>query len=91
MTDNPLAEEHTERAIEDLNREMPEILVFNLLYHQLPIDHAMIKWVQERYIPLPGNPDRGLYKKKFLFYICIRRDGRLANRLGVLKTQTETN
>ena len=91
MSDNPLAEEHTERAIEDLNREMPEILVFNLLYHQLPIDHAMIKWVQERYIPLPGNPDRGLYKKKFLFYICIRRDGRLANRLGALKDQTETN
>jgi len=82
-----LAEEHTKRALEDLEREKPEICIINMLYAQVPRNHPVIKWAEEHYIPLPGNPDRGLMRfpdrQRFLFRIFIRKDGNLASRLKV--------
>ncbi len=86
MVDNPLAEEHTARALEDLEREKPEILVINMLYAQVPRDHPVVKWAEKWYRPLPGNPDRGPMrfgdKQLFLFRIFVRRGGKLASRFG---------
>ncbi len=86
MVDNPLAKEHTARALEDLERKKPEILVINMLYAQVPHDHPVVTWAEKWYRPLPGNPDRGLMrfpdKQRFLFRIFIRRGGKLASRFG---------
>lgn len=87
MVENPLAEQHTSRALEDLEREQPEILVLNMLYAQVPRDHPVVEWAGKNYIPLPGNPDRGLLRRGerqlFLFRIFVRRGGKLASRLGL--------
>ncbi len=84
MDDNPLAQKHTARALEDLKRELPEIFVVNQLQFKVPLDHPVIRWalVEKRYVPLPGNPDRGVLYGRPFFRIFVRRDGRLAARLG---------
>ncbi len=79
MMDNPLAEKHTARALEDLKREKPEIFVLNRLQFKTPPDNPVIMWLTKNYIPLPVNPDRGLYlNKAYLFRIFVRRGGRIA-------------
>ena len=84
LVEGPLAEEHTARALEDLKRNVPEILVVNILHVKTPRNHPVMVWAAKQYIPLPGNPNRGLlYGRAFLFRIFIRRGGRLAARLGV--------
>ncbi|MEE9371170.1 MAG: hypothetical protein V3W45_06850 [Sedimentisphaerales bacterium] len=87
MVDNPLAKEHTARALEDLEREKPEIFVINMLYAQVPRNHPVVVWAEKQYIPLPGNPNRGPLRygnqQRFLFRIFILRDGKLASRLGL--------
>jgi len=92
MVDNPLAEEHTARALEDLEREKPEICVINMLYAQVPHDHPVIKWAEKWYRPLPGNPNRGPMrfgdKQLFLFRIFIRQSGKLASRFGITSGPT---
>ena len=84
MDDNPLAQKHTARALEDLKRELPEIFVVNQLQFKVPLDHPVIRWalVEKRYVPLPGNPDRGVLYGRPFFRIFVRRGGRLAARLG---------
>ncbi len=86
MVDNPLAEEHTARALDDLEHEKPEVCVVNMVYAQVPNDHPVVKWVREHYVPLPGNPDRGPMRsgnrQYFLFRIFIRKGGKLASRLA---------
>ena len=83
LMDNPLAEKHTARALEDLKRELPEIFVVNILQFKVPPNHPVIEWAIKSYIPLPGNPNRGLLYGRPFFHILIRRDGKLAARLGV--------
>jgi len=86
MVNNPLAEKHTARALEDLEREKPEICVINMLYAQVPPDHPLLTWIEKWYRPLPENPDRGLMrfpgKQRFLFRILIRRGGKVVSRPG---------
>jgi len=86
MVDNPLAEKHTARALEDLEREKPEMLIMNRLYAQVPHDHPVVTWVEKWYRPLPGNPYRGPLQfgdeQRFLFSIFIRRGGKLESRFG---------
>jgi hypothetical protein len=82
LANNPLAEEHTKRALADLEREKPEVFVINRLHAQVPPDHPVIKWAQDQYVPLPGNPDRGVLYGRPFFRIFVRRGGRLAARLG---------
>ena len=81
LMDNPLAEEHTARALADLKREKPEIFVVNILQFKVPLNHPVIRWALQNYVPLPENPNRGLlYGRAFLFRVFIRRDGRLASQ-----------
>jgi 4-amino-4-deoxy-L-arabinose transferase-like glycosyltransferase len=82
LANNPLAQEHTRRALADLEREKPEIFVINRLQAQVPPDHPVVEWAQKQYIPLPGNPDRGVLYGQPFFRIFIRRDGKLAARLA---------
>lgn len=82
LANNPLAQEHTARALADLEREKPEIFVINRLHAQVPPDHPVVDWAQKQYIPLPGNPDRGFLYGQPFFRIFIRRDGKLAARLA---------
>ena len=82
LANNPLAEEHTKRALADLEREKPEVFVINRLHAQVPPDHPVIKWAQDQYVPLPGNPDRGVLYGRPFFRIFVRRGGKLAARLG---------
>jgi len=42
----------------------------------------VVEWAQKQYIPLPGNPDRGVLYGQPFFRIFIRRDGKLAARLA---------
>jgi hypothetical protein len=84
LMDNPLAEEHTTRALADLEREKPDMFVVNILQFKAPLNHPVIKWVLKNYVPLPGNPNRGhLYDSVYLFRIFIRKGSNLAARLGV--------
>jgi len=82
LANNPLAQEHTARALADLEREKPEIFVINRLHAQVPPGHPVVEWAQKQYIPLPGNPDRGFLYGQPFFRIFIRRDGKLAARLA---------
>jgi hypothetical protein len=82
LANNPLAQEHTARVLADLEREKPEIFVINRLHAQVPLDHPLVEWAQKQYIPLPGNPDRGVLYGQPFFRIFIRRDGKLAARLA---------
>jgi len=82
LANNPLAEEHTKRALADLEREKPEIFVVNRLQAQVPPDHPVVEWAQKQYKPLPGNPDRGVLYGQSFYRIFIRRDGKLAARLA---------
>ena len=58
LMNNPLAQEHTIRALEDLEREKPEIFVLNDGQFRPPPNHPLIAWATKRYILLPGNPNR---------------------------------
>jgi len=80
LANNPLAEQHTKRALADLEREKPEVLV-SMLLAQVPANHPLVLWAQKQYIPLPGNPDRGSIDNLPFLRIFIRRDGKLAARL----------
>ena len=51
MVDNPLAKEHTTRALEDLERKKPEIIIINILYAQVPSDHPVVTWAEKWYRP----------------------------------------
>lgn len=81
LMDNPLADKHTARALEDLKRELPEIFVVNIAQFKVPRDHPVIAWAFKQYIPLPGgDPTRGIWANRPFFLIMIRKDGRLAAR-----------
>jgi 4-amino-4-deoxy-L-arabinose transferase-like glycosyltransferase len=81
LANNPLAEEHTRRALADLEREKPEVVVI-MVFAQVPPNHPLVLWAQKHYIPLPGNPDRGAIGNLPFLRIFIRRDGNLAARLA---------
>jgi 4-amino-4-deoxy-L-arabinose transferase-like glycosyltransferase len=81
LANNPLAQEHTTRALADLEREKPEVFV-SMLFAQVPANHPLVLWAQKHYIPLPGNPDRGAIGNLPFLRIFIRRDGKLAARLA---------
>jgi len=83
LMDNPLAEKHTARALAELKQHPPEIFVINILQFKVPRNHPVIAWAFQQYIPLPGNPQRGVLFNRPFFYIMIRRGGELAARLGL--------
>ncbi len=81
LMDNPLAEKHTARALEDLKRELPEIFVVNIAQFKRPPDHPVIAWVSKQYIRLPSyDPKRYTWLGRPFFLILIHKDGRLAAR-----------
>ncbi len=81
LANNPLAEEHTKRALADLEREKPEVVV-SMVFAQVPPNHPVVLWADKQYKPLPGNPDRGAIGNQPFLRIFIRRDGKLAARLA---------
>jgi len=86
VEDSPLAQKLTARTLKDLEREKPEIFIERRLDSRLRVPNRVRSWAleQRRYIPLPGNPNRGRIKaNRFLYRIYIRRDGKLAARLGM--------
>jgi len=83
MVNNPLAQSHTKRALKDLDRKPPEIIVFNLQHAQIPNDHPIVEWASKRYVSLPGNPYSASFRGGPLFYVSVLKNGKLANRLGI--------
>ena len=83
LMDNPLAESNSIRALEDLRRNPPEIIVVNMQHIDMPPEHPIINWafVEGRYVPFPGNSDRGMLYGRPLFKIFVHRDGRLIKEL----------
>ncbi len=83
LLNNPLAEKHTARALEDLKRERPEIFVVNIAQFAPPRDHPVIAWVSKQYIRLPSyDPKRYTWLGRPFFLILIHKDGRLAARFN---------
>jgi len=83
LVEGPLAEKNTQRVLADLQKNPPEMIVFNLLHVKRPPNHPLLTWIQKNYTALPGNAYRGpFYGRTFLFCIYIRQNGNLANRLA---------
>lgn len=80
--ENPLAKEHTKRALKDLQEAKPEIIAINLLHLQRPGDHPVVVWMQQNYVPMPDKAQLGMLYQKPFFYILVRKDGQLIKRLN---------
>ena len=83
--ENPLAKQHTERALQDLKKAKPEIIAINLQHVQRPKDHPVVIWMMQNYVKMPGNAQIGLLYQKPFFYILVRKDGQLIKRLNSQK------
>ena len=83
--ENPLAKQHTERALKDLQKTKPEIIAINLQHVQRPEGHPVVVWMLQNYVKMPGNAQIGLLNQRPFFYIMVRKDGRLIKRLNTQK------
>ena len=83
--ENPLAKQHTERALEDLQKAKPEIIAINLQHVQRPKGHPVVVWMLQNYVKMPGNAQIGLLNQRPFFYIMVRKDGQLIKRLNTQK------
>ena len=79
LVEGPLADEHTKRALEDLEKEKPKMVAFNLLHVKRPKNHPVILWILRNYQPMAGKSDwsipynRPPYNLPF-FKILVRKD-----------------
>ena len=74
VIEGPLAEEHTKRVLEDMEKEKPKMVAVNMLQIKTPRNHPVILWIIKNYRPLPGKSDWGtLYNRPF-FKILIRKE-----------------
>ena len=83
--ENPLAKQHTERALHDLQRAKPEIIAINLQHVPMPKDHPVVVWMMRNYVQMPGNAQLGLLNQRPFFYILVCKDGQLIKRLNTQK------
>jgi len=68
LVEGPLAEEHTKRALRDLERVSPKLFVINNRQMKTPKDHPVIQWALKNYVPISGNPQMGL------FYVLVKKN-----------------
>ncbi len=79
LLNNPLALELSQRAVKDLEKARPEIVVLNTAYYlsgDLYQRHPVLLWVRENYRPFPQNPSRGP------FLLLALKGGSLEQRLA---------
>ncbi len=79
LLDNPLAQELSQRAVGDLEKARPEVIVLNTAYYLSPglaSRHPVLQWVLGHYQPFPQNP----YRKPFL--LLSLKGGNLEKRLS---------
>jgi hypothetical protein len=83
LVEGPFAQKNSQRALLDLKKSPPEVIVFNILHVKRPPGNPVLSWIRQNYVALPVNPYRGqFYGRTFLFCIYIRQDGRLAKSLA---------
>jgi len=83
--ENPLAKQHTERALNDLQKAKPEIIAINMQHVQMPKDHPVVVWMMQNYVQMPGKAQIGMLNQRPFFYIMVRKDGQLIKRLNTQK------
>jgi hypothetical protein len=83
--ENPLAKQHTKRALKDIQKTKPEIIAINLQHVQRPPDHPVVVWMMQNYVQMPGQAQIGLLNQRPFFYVMVRKDGQLIKRLNAQK------
>ncbi|MCK5225174.1 MAG: hypothetical protein KAQ89_00495, partial [Planctomycetes bacterium] len=73
LIQGPLAEEHTKRVIEDLEKSKPKMIAFNMLHVNTPRNHPVMQWIVKNYQPLAGKSDWGILYQRPFFKILVRK------------------
>jgi hypothetical protein len=74
----PLAERHTQRALEDLVAEPPELVILARYFVEWDPNHPVLLWMQERYRAVEPTEERTARH----FVAMVRRGGALEARLS---------
>lgn len=83
LLDNPLAGELSQRVVQDLEKQRPEVIVLNTSFYlsgDLIQRHPVLQWIRENYKSLPENS----YRKPFL--LLMLKGGNLEKRLRMKQT-----